>query len=110
MANTFNLDVARMERDMAIAAVSGSNARWIDDAFLVAAALPSGWVGTGEDIRREVELVASGPGHHNAWGALIALLAKRRVLIKTGRYMNMKLKRSHARMTPEYVRADIGVS
>ena len=101
----YDLFESRAARDAAITLGAGHNLRWIDHALVAGNALPVGWIGTGEDIRRVVDAVVQpGPKHHNAWGALISTLIKRRVLIKTGVYVNMKQKSSHARSTPQYVR------
>ena len=68
--------------------------------------LPSGWTGTGEDIRRFLleELHLEPPHHHNAWGGVIYGAVKMGIIIGTGRYTKMRAIKSHARKTEIYVR------
>jgi hypothetical protein len=68
--------------------------------------LPSGWAGTGEDIRRFLleELHLEPPHHHNAWGGVISGAVKMGIIIGTGRYTKMRAIKSHARKTEIYVR------
>jgi hypothetical protein len=57
---------------------------------------------TGEDLRFLCENLAGSPRHHNAWGALISTLIKRKIIVPTGEYRQMKDRSSHARSTPVY--------
>lgn len=70
--------------------------------------LPQGWVGTGEDVRHAAkEAGIPNPPHHNAWGAAIMHAVKnKKWLMPTGKFLPMKDKSSHARMTREYARWD----
>lgn len=58
---------------------------------------------TGEDIRLRCAEAGIFPPHHNAWGAMINILVRGGVLIKTGKYRQMKDPRSHARETKTYL-------
>ena len=68
---------------------------------------------TGEDIRVRCEDLNIRPHHHNAWGAMISQLASpkdgsRPYLIETGKLVNMRTAKSHARKTMVYlVRPDL---
>jgi hypothetical protein len=68
--------------------------------------LPSGWTGTGEDIRRFLleGLQLEPPHHHNAWGGMISGAIKMGIIAGTGRYTSMKAVKSHARKTEIYQR------
>lgn len=102
----FEAAEARTERDDAIGRVSANAGNWMQRARISVRALPSGWEGTGEDIR--LQLVNGGlepPHHHNAWGALINWCVKAEVLEWTGRIRNMRTRRSHARSTKVYRKA-----
>jgi hypothetical protein len=56
----------------------------------------------GEDIRFHLELYMDAPKHPNAWGALISMLVKRKIIFGTGKYRQMHDKRSHARTSQIY--------
>lgn len=98
------LTEAEIERDKSLKQVSENNKRWLDQALTVIWLLPSGWIGTGEDIRREINKtrLLVQPSHHNAWGALIGKAVRKKMIVPTGRYLKMTDKTSHARKTPEY--------
>lgn len=98
----FSIAESRAARDQSLAQVSDNNETWGDRVLHRVSRLPAGWVGTGEDIRR---MILDSPGHPNAWGAIINAAVKRGYLVKTGQYLQMKSKSSHARMTPEYRRS-----
>lgn len=98
------LSVAERERDKALARIRGNNTRWLVDALKIVSNLHGSWVGTGEDIHQVVHECLGLPSHHNAWGMLIRMAIKRQLIKPTGRYLKMKTKKSHARMTPEYRR------
>ena len=96
----------RAARDEALERVAMNSGAWMDSALAMIAYLPAGIEMTGEAIRvylRERGLPP--PHHHNVWGALIASAIKRQLLAETGRYGQMRMKRSHARKTPLYRRA-----
>jgi hypothetical protein len=99
-------DQAKLERDIGMARVLRANSTWAEDVSAWIDALPQGWAGTGEDIRR-VWFRCGGlkPKHHNAWGGVIYGAVKRGVLVKTGRRKGMMFTKSHARTTDVYVRS-----
>ena len=99
MKDLFDLPASRQARDWALETVAARNAMWMASSLAKIQELPQGWTGTGEDIRRKIE---DAPAHHNAWGALIRTAQLRCYIVKTGRWLPMKSKTSHARMTPEY--------
>jgi hypothetical protein len=96
-----DLFVAKEARDKALGSVSENAGDWMDKAISAFGQLPVGEY-TGEDIRLSVERLVGPPHHHNAWGAVIRTLLKKRYLKPTGRYTSMRTKKSHARRTPVY--------
>jgi hypothetical protein len=86
-------------KEAGIARTLAKNEAWKDGAIYIVKNLPSGWAGTGEDIR---ELVAEEPGHHNAWGGLISAAVSQKLIEPTGDYTSMKSPKSHGRKTPIY--------
>ena len=53
-----------------------------------------------EEFRRVCVEEGVEPHHHNAWGALTAVLVKRGVIEQTGEFQKSKDPRSHARRQP----------
>jgi hypothetical protein len=93
----------QIERDKAIAQVSGHNERWMDLCLENSARYIKHHVDfTGEDIRFYCSKIVAIPSHPNAWGALIQTLIKKKLIRKTGEYRQMKSEDSHARSTPVY--------
>lgn len=98
----FDFKGAKAARDRGIRTVASNSGKWIDQAKALARALPSGWEGTGEDLR--VQLLLGGlavPHHHNVWGALIRYLILRGVLLEIA-MSHCRTVKSHARKTPLY--------
>jgi hypothetical protein len=93
-------------RDQGIKQVSEHNENWMERAIKSACQyLHYGWYGedfTGEDIRLACEMEVGSPKHSNAFGALINILIKRKIIVPTGEYRAMKDSSSHARKTPVY--------
>lgn len=102
----FDSPDARTQRDDALAKVSRPS--WLEEAVAsFTSAAPTGEF-TGEELR--TTLLAAGltePHHHNAWGALVMTLVRRKLIQATGAYRAMSTTRSHARKTPVYKRAGI---
>src|SRR5271167_4699297 len=99
--------MARYERDKGIGRVTGKNGPWMWRGLKwMVTGLPKGWTGTGEDLRLVLLPIIGEPTHHNAWGALVmhAQIQEPPLIKPTGRFFQMKLKKSHARITREYVR------
>lgn len=96
-------DSATERRDRALARVGARAGTFIDDVRRIVAQHAVGAQVTGEQIRLLCERHSVTPHHHNAWGAAISTLVKRRVLDFTGRFEPMQTKKSHARRTPVYV-------
>jgi len=97
---------AKRARDEAVDSISEHHRNWMIEAAIRVRKLDRGWKGTGEDIR--LKLVGDGlepPHHHNAWGALLLNCVRKEWLVATGEFAHMRTTRSHARMTPVYVRA-----
>jgi hypothetical protein len=57
---------------------------------------------TGEDIRFLCVNISGDPKHHNAFGALVNTLIKRKIIVPTGEHRQMKDRTSHSRSTPVY--------
>lgn len=94
---------ARKARDEAMKRVGQNAGSWRGNALVALSLLEKGYTGTAEDIR--IRLIMKGlepPHHHNAWGELIRTAIKIGKLIPTGQRKQMKLAKSHARMTPVY--------
>ena len=94
---------ASKDRDAALSAVD--RREWREEAVSYVKELPSGWVGTGEDLRYWITSLMRAPHHHNAWGGFTMGLIKSGMLEKTGRHFSMHGPKSHGRSTPEYRRA-----
>jgi len=93
-------------RDEGIKTVSEHNSEWVAEYLTFVTRLPVGWIGTAEDIRAAATF--NQPKHPNAWGAACSTAVRRGLLEKTGNYVKMKFKKSHARATPEYRRVSCG--
>lgn len=98
---------ARQAKNTTLAKIVGkAGHEWMTAALLAIHELEPG-VYSGETIRiRVLEKGLRKPHHHNAWGALINMAVKRKLLVDTGRMTNMRETRSHARRTPLYTRGD----
>ena len=96
-----NLETAHDLKDHGITRTLAANGGWNEAAISAIAALPVGWIGTGEDIRVRV---GEEPAHPNAWGALINRALKADLIYPTGEYRPMTAKASHGRRTPVYER------
>jgi len=96
----------RAARDAGMKRVLETAPSYSEDCLTtVIAALPSGWVGTGEDVKHQCVLIL-GPAHHvNVWGAVTNAAVRRRLLVKTGRWLKAKDKKAHARNVQEYRRS-----
>lgn len=104
MTEQYDLWLSEQDKDEAIRNVTREP--WSSLAKAGMKYLPSGWTGTGEDIRRFLleELHLEPPHHHNAWGGTISGALKMGIIIGTGRYTKMTSASSHARKTEIYVR------
>lgn len=92
-------------KDAVLKQVSDNAGSWMDDVLAAAAQLAverQGEIVTGEGVRALVEPLIGPPGHHNAWGAAISNLVRKRYLIQTGRWVPMRAAKSNGRRTPEY--------
>jgi hypothetical protein len=90
-------------RDAALDLVAENSGRWIYEARAAVIALPTGWKGTGEDIRLKLSKWGLVPHSPNAWGALINSCIKSGLLEGID-YDKMKDPRSHSRETKVYRR------
>jgi hypothetical protein len=96
----YSLNLGRQERDAGIKTVLvNAGDQWRDLVWNYVINLHHGTEVTGEDIRRACEARGIIPHHPNAWGGTINGLIRQGILIKTGRWVQMKDKRSHARAT-----------
>lgn len=94
---------ARAARDEALDRVtSNAGSDWMAAGLLEISRL-SNWEGTAEDLRLLfLDRGFHQPHHHNAWGGLIRTAIGRGLLLRTGRFTNMRTRKSHARMTAVY--------
>lgn len=93
---------AKEARDAALQQVSEGSIDWISAALSLIKDYPAFGVVTGEALRLWLVSQIGEPHHHNVTGAMIRMAISRRLITPTGRYENMKTKRSHARRTPTY--------
>lgn len=105
----FDIDAAMAARDTGIEQVLDNSAPWKDRAMEVVVSIPYGTILTGEEVRQMVVDKIGPPHHHNAFGALIMNAVRKSFLSPTGRYVKMRLKSSHARKNPEYMRTSNGI-
>ena len=106
-ADLVDLMTSRSERNKGIQKVSLNN-----DDFMTRALAYIRWRGlvplhskeefTGEQIRQWMQFEYIVPAHPNAWGALISTAVKRKLIVPTGSYTQMRSKTSHARKTAVY--------
>jgi hypothetical protein len=78
---------------------------WTARALAMIEAKERGTRFTSERLR--FQLLAAGlqpPHHHNAWGAVIMIAAKRRLIMDTGQIARMESEKAHSRRTPVWVR------
>jgi hypothetical protein len=99
-----DLFAAAAARDKSLAQVMGHNEKWTARALNYIRLIGAGTILTGETIRERLVIAGIEPGHPNAWGSLIRLASRHRLIEPTGNYVPMRQKKSHARMTPEYRR------
>jgi hypothetical protein len=95
----------QMLRDAGITLVKSHNDGWMDQCLELAVkyAHARGRSDfTGEDIRFFCENVVPAPRHPNAWGALVNILVKRKIIRATGEYRQPKDRSSHARAIQVY--------
>ena len=89
-------------RDTALDSVIHANQDWKAKAIEHVKTMTGREV-TGEDIRIDCATAGITPSSPNAWGAIVNLLVRSGVLVKTGRYRQMKDPKSHARETKTYI-------
>ena len=94
----FDLDAGERARDVALAAVGGSD--WIERATAVVRLELAGQEVLAEEFRRVCEARGVTPEHHNGWGALTMALARAGTITETGRLAKSQSPRSHARKQP----------
>lgn len=102
MKTVFDAKASKVERDTALKGVLDKREPWSKQVLAAVEALPAGWHGTGEDIRRSWN--GDDPSSPNAWGAVIRQAIEKKFLIRTGRRLAMCAKDSHGRQTDEYCR------
>lgn len=100
----FAAAAAREARDRALAQVKANAGPWFGLALAAVEALPSDWVGMGEDLRLVIIAKLGKPHSVKVWGSLVREAIKHGWLVKTGVRAAMQTERSHARMTDVYRR------
>jgi hypothetical protein len=100
MIDLFN-QPAIVARDKAIKKVSEGSPTWIELAHKTIP-LYSENTATGEDLKVFLRERIGDPRHHNVYGAMIMGAVKKGILIGTGEFPTMKLKKSHARRNQLY--------
>jgi len=93
-------------RDEGIRLVTEHSKRWVQNtADKVALMIFDGWEGTSDHIRillAQVDWPAPPAGKENCWGALMRLLATRKLIAHTGRSTRTLRASGHARRLPIY--------
>ena len=90
-------------RDKALEKVAARANEWFDGALAILPQIRNDSpFATGEDVRLWLEERMGKPHHHNAQGALIRVAIQKKILRPTGKFIQMRTKKSHARMTPVY--------
>jgi len=102
---TFDSEQSKSGRDAGMAQALAASPVFSIEAGKFIIALPHGWTGTGEDIRRAwFDGGGMKPHHHNAWGGLIHGAIVQGYLIKLNKRKPMEEIASHARSTDIYQR------
>ena len=91
-------------RDEALARVRKNSGEWFDWALAAIADLPPNWSGIGEDIRNHITAFNGPPHDPHAWGSLVSIAVRRKLLKPTGRYRKMTSPTSNARKSEVYTR------
>jgi hypothetical protein len=102
-------DLATVARDEGIADILHANKKWAQTCLHKAHSYRLDAVShgqkatfTGETLRVVLLKDVGEPNHHNAWGGLINTLVRKKIIRRTGKFVHMRMPRSHARLTPEY--------
>jgi hypothetical protein len=100
----FDALASRDARDRGIERVSIAADQFMDEAIKSVRELRRRLDGVflAEDIRRELIDMGIKPHSPHAWGALTRTLISMRLIERTGQWVPMRDKRSHARLTPQY--------
>ena len=105
MDTQLTFEDAIAHRNEVLEAVSDSNTGWLKLALDAMRGVPDGTELTGEKLRLTLlENGLAAPPHVNAWGALTGTLARRGMLVPTGKWEPMREKRSHGRLTRTYLK------
>lgn len=94
----------RAARNAGIKRVENNSYDWMPLAMAIVEQLPSGWIGTGEDIKLLVTAKIGPPHHFNVVGSIIMQAVRRGYLRKTGLWLQAKGTASHSRNIQEYRR------
>jgi hypothetical protein len=97
---TQDLFAARQARDEALERVTTNAGSYANQAIGEIKLMRGTYI--GEEIRLAVEEKIGKPHHANAWGGIINTAVRQHLLLKTGRWRQMKTKKSHARESREY--------
>ncbi len=93
----FDLATSREARDNGMALVTGHNGEFKAAFRQRILALPHGWQGTCEDIRRDWS--GPTPKHPNSWGACWSAAKRDGLLVELDEQVQMTSVKSHARKT-----------
>ena len=96
----WSLAASELARDAGQARVLERAATFHADAVAVICRRLAGTEVLAEEFRRVCSEEGVAPHHHNAWGALTAVLVRRGVIEETGRLGKSQDPRSHARRQP----------
>ena len=93
---------ARKARDDGMERLRIRNRKWLARAMDQVRELEESVEWTGEGIRMHVRELVGDPSHNNLWGILVRDAIEKGLLERTGNWVNMELKSSHARCNPVY--------
>ena len=102
---SFDLSVGQVLRDQgAGAALDNAGDSWNERACQIALAFFKSAGEDGalfEDVRAYAELIGLPfPPSPNSWGAVALSMSKRKIIVKTGTWLNSRSVKSHARAQP----------
>jgi len=101
----FDINESLRQKQAGMEQTRSANEEWFSRARTVAVqwlVLRAGKRMVGEDIRAAVLREMEPPRSPNVWGPLIRNLEQSGKLSRTGMWVPMTAKRSHARLTPQY--------
>ena len=98
----FNGEESKRRRDDGIERVLRNEGTFACNYYKIIIALPRGWEGTNEDIRKGWTYPQ--PHHPNAWGAVCNGAKRYGLIVDTDERVHMTAKKAHSRITHKFRR------